>query len=481
MIRHCFALLLAGVAAAVLPWESRADDSSEIASQRCLVFGAETAWTCALSFRADMRQARLRSSFPAPSVPTRGLSVAMNVFGKHDFSERLRLIIDTDFLAERAWRQQQRDLKTSVVQTSEAAFAQGDSDTRLGLNELYIVSELSPAWQMSAGKKRLIWGTGFASNPTDVLNPGKNLLDPATEKRGSWLIQLEHVRDESTFSLFAAPGVQENKNSIPTDVLNYAESQDASSAHYLVGLRGYFLLGQTDLNVMLFHSERYKDDISHQWKGGVSWSQSLNRLSDSLTGFGELLLQQGSSRLDSSFVSRANDARWFHKVLLGARYDFANESALTVELFRQSDGDNRADFEKRLKNAVVGLRSQPVTTGSIPGVFAEQESGINSRTTRTASALSLQNYLFLNYQRYKVTDDLLLSWSMLHNLHDSSGSTGPSIVWSPRESIQITFNANTDISWAPEAAVSVPFLGRVKESDLNPVKLRASLDVKSFF
>lgn len=469
-----FALLLA------VQWEGRAVEEED--GRSCLVFASESSWNCSASFRFDILDPRLDASLPAVPLYTRTALINWNLFGKHNLSEELRFTLDADVYSQRAWTLKSRDLLTSEIQTSESSFLNGRSETNLGLNEIYFLFEPSPAWQLSVGKKRLIWGTGFASNPTDVLNPNKDLLDPTNEKRGSWIVSLENLREGATYSIFAAPGVIENHNTIPTQVLNYrADSDFSSSSHYIYGVRSYHLIGESDLNFMLFNSHRYKDEVSHQLKAGVSWSQSFAALSDGLTGFGELLAHQSSARTDKWLRSRAQDDSWYYKALVGIRYDFVNESALVLELFRQSDGDSRNDFATRIESSNQAQRSRAaMETGFSPTEVAPSDD-VSSRNGRSVSALAMKNYLFLNYQRYKVTDDLLISWSMVHNLHDASGYTGPSVVWSPSESIVLTFNANTDFKYMSDAAISVPSFRRIRETDINPLKTRYALELKSFF
>lgn len=469
--RNCLAVLM--LLLCVLQWEAKPDELEP--ARRCFVFEEDSAWACSVFFRADASEPRLDGSLPAPAVATRSAILNWNFFGKRNISEKLRLSLDTDVYTQRDWRSQSRNVLTSEVNTERGTFANARSETHLGLNEIFVSFESTPAWQMSVGKKRLIWGTGFASNPTDVLNPGKNLLDPTTEKRGSWLILIENLHDDATFSFVAAPGVIENHNTIPTKIYSYKTASTlAEENHYLYGFRSYHLIGEADLNLMLFKSLRYKDEVSHQVKGGVSWSQSFASMSEGLTGFGELLAYRGSARPDSSLQSRGSSKAMFYKALAGFRYDFQNESALVVEFFRQSDGDTRTD----LSNRISALRSALAQSGQFSPEGPVEAKG---RSDRALSALNMQNYLFLNYQRYKISDDLLLSLSIVHNLHDASGYAGPSLVWSPTESIFITLNAQSDFRYLSDAGLSVASLKSVREIDLNPMKSRVGFELKSFF
>jgi hypothetical protein len=93
----------------------------------------------------------------------------------------------------------------------------------------------------------------------------------------------------------------------------------------------------------------------------------------------------------------------------------------------------------------------------------------------------MQNYLFINWQRYKINEDLFLSWSAAHNLHDAGGFQGPSLQWTPTQSTSLTLSANSDYSLLPDAGVVVESIGRVQEIELNPVRARVGLELKAFF
>jgi hypothetical protein len=461
----------------LLQWEAKPNEF--VPARRCLVFEEDSGWTCSFLLRADVIEPRLDASFPAPPVATRSAFLNWNLFGKRNISEQLRLSLDTDVYTQREWRLQNRNVLTSEVQTARNGFANVQSQTRLGLNEFFLLFEPTPACQMSVGKKRLMWGTGFASNPTDVLNPSKNLLDPTTEKRGAWLTSFDHLGDASTQSIFFAPGIVENHNTIPTKIYSFKLDSERSEEeeHYLFGLRSYHLIGEADLNLMVFNSHRYKDDINHQVKFGVSWSQSLVSLSDGLTGFGEMLAYRGTARPDSSFASRRTSRSVFFRVLAGMRYDFSNESALIVEFYSQSDGDSRLDFANRVSN-LLKMRS---ALTQVPHSSSKPLSQQTNGSLKSVSSLNMQKYLLLNYQRYKISDDLLLSLSIVQNLHDASGYTGPTLAWSPNESMLLTLNAQSEFRFYSDAGISVPGFKNVREIDLNPFKFRVGVELKSFF
>lgn len=474
------AFLLPGLATA------QEDDSK----RPCYVFQSGSAWNCSLAVRGDFSILRLNESLPSVSVPEKTALVDLNVMGKTDVIDGLRFSLDSELIARRSWTFKKRNVLTGQVESSPSGTSENPA-YRLALNEAYFFYELTPEYQFTLGKKRILWGSGFASNPTDVLNPGKNVLDPTLERRGSWLLQAERIQEKTTIAAFFAPGVEEDKNTLPKNILSYKAANSTSEyKHFLTGARWYQLVGNADINVMLFHSERYKDEAGSNWKYGASWSQSLLQISKQLEGHAEILLQKGSQRTSSDFLSRAESSAWHLNLLIGSRYDFDNESALIVEFFRQSDGDSRSDLKSRLGRVMALSRNlrpapgQPAAAVSlsfnIPGTFAGA-SASQSETSRAVSSLSQQNYLFANWQRYKFTDDLLLSWSVVHNLHDSSGFQGPVLQWNPSQSSAVTLSASSDYALFKNSGVLVEGLGRVRENELNPVKGRIGLEIKSYF
>ncbi|NBO39336.1 hypothetical protein EBU99_12220 [bacterium] len=459
--------------------------------KHCLIFASSSAWNCSAAFRGDFVRQRFNETLPAPEVPSRTFLVDFNMTGKSELLTNLRVHADVDLIARRSWDYKRLNFPNDSVITT-----QGDSSDnpayRSSLYELYALFEPDPEYQLTVGKKRILWGSGLASNPTDLLNPSKSVLDPALERRGAWLAQFEHILEKDTFAVFFAPGVIEDKNTLPTDVFKYkTDSSDRRESHSLIGARWYHLAGHADLNLMAFYSDSFKDPQVGAWKAGASWSQSLLALSKQLEGHAEILLQQGSARNASDGSSRTKSKQFYTTLLLGSRYDFENESALIFEFLHQGEGDSRDDFIQRRTSEAGLLRSQMIaaaragqSSSVTPVVFAQSSaSGKSSQgeAGRTVSALGMQNYLLVNYQRYKFNDDLFLSWSLVHNLHDASGFQGPLLQWTPNQTLSLTLTANTDYALWPKTGMHVDGLGRIHEFELNPVTSRVGFEIKSFF
>ncbi len=90
-------------------------------------------------------------------------------------------------------------------------------DPLFSVNEIYLLHEFAPWFNVMIGKKRLTWGAGQAYNPTDLLNVRKDPTDPTFQRAGAWLARIEVPLENSAFTLLFSPQVTESANGIPYD------------------------------------------------------------------------------------------------------------------------------------------------------------------------------------------------------------------------------------------------------------------------
>jgi hypothetical protein len=422
----------------------------------------DSSWSVAVIARGDFVEARLDEKLFAPAVAGQTGRLNLNLSGKTEFFNTHRLQADIDLFARQSWNFKNRERLTKKILVSQQNSSENPA-YRLLLNEIYANGEPVSGLQYTLGKKRILWGTGFAANPTDLLNPAKNPLDPTYERRGAWLFQLENIQEKQTFAGFFAPEVLEDKNSLPQDIGVLSEGDGRRRVHFLTGVRWYQLVSDADLNLMVFYSERFREQISGALSAGASWSQIATSISKQLETHAEALVRQGSNRGSSTGESRLESNKLFVRVLFGGRYDFENESSFVFEWLHQSDGDSMSDVQTRLRRQFDLVRRNPTLVPS------------------ESSPVVMKNMLFLNYQRYKFTDDLFLSWSIAHNLHDQSGFQGPLLQWTPNQSLSLTVAASTDYNLTKNSVIEIPNAGSWRTNELNPVKSRLGVEIKSYF
>lgn len=119
-----------------------------------------------------------------------------NVLGLSTSADRLR--------ATFSWRGSRGPARAVFRGVAERTFGFAADETDLGVREAYVQVGGVPG-HVRAGKQRLTWGSGFAWNPTNRLEPPKNALNTSLEQpgvlalRGDWM-----PSPKVTFSLIAA-------------------------------------------------------------------------------------------------------------------------------------------------------------------------------------------------------------------------------------------------------------------------------------
>lgn len=147
-------------------------------------------------------------------------------------------------------------------------------------SELYVSVSPKPWLNILLGKKRIIWGSGFAFNPTDLINPPKDPTDPNFQRAGQWVARIELPFEKFTISTLFAPQVLYQQNGLPFAIMKYPDYQLADgtkpaddSYHYLFAARLYMLLFNTDINLFYFFSNKYADSFENTSRFGISLSR----------------------------------------------------------------------------------------------------------------------------------------------------------------------------------------------------------------
>src|SRR5262249_26390656 len=107
---------------------------------------------------------------------------------------------------------------------------------------------------------------------------------------------VEMPLESAAFTLLFSPQVTEQANGVPYGFVTYPgwDKNNDGQAHYLAAARAYFLVANTDINVMAYFSNKYLDAFQNKIRVGASVSRIVF---DSWELHAEALLQQGSGRV----------------------------------------------------------------------------------------------------------------------------------------------------------------------------------------
>lgn len=445
-----------------------------------------------ISSKSDFGNPRVYGLFPTNRVPVFQETLELNLISKAQVFEQFRFYGDVSAFGKLGYQFLSSDLKGQSV-----AGEPEKKDRRsvwLSVNELFLNYEIVPQLSVLVGKKRVMWGSGFSSNPTDLLNPPKNAIDPAAQRKGSWLGLIENPHETVTFSALGAVEVTDNDAGIPEKIFRFSTANSAGqSKHFIYALRAYSLISEGDLNLMVYYSNLYQDTFKNKFRGGVSYSKYATK---QMELHSEILLQQGSSRqyVDSKCIQanplvcvkngiplfasqRLESKSLTPQLLLGGRFDFENESALTLEFLHQNDGYTSNEFEDfvHLMSFIKELRLQEK--------LAALTIGNTDTDVKSAGKMLMKNYAILNYQRYKFKEDFWGGFSWILNLQDSSGLVSPSLTWNPEDwcSLGVSGLATFSMNKSAGATRTATESRRTTEYDLFPSSYRLAFDMKAYF
>ncbi len=376
------------------------------------------------------------------------------------------------------------------------------------ISELYGTYDFGDHAVFTIGKKRLVWGPGFAQNPTDILNPPKDPTDPAFQRAGSWLAWLEFPFDTFTLSFVGAAQTLEQSAGAPSALLYYPQyEQDAAKAtpavptnvdgfpHFATAARLYWLWHDTDINLFYFFTDRFNDAFEHKHRAGASLSHVFGNWEVHFEG----LAQTGSARTyaneecladvgalaacalsDPKSIaarSRLTDSTFTPRVLLGARYTTENNGMLSLEYYFVGDGYTQTEFKDFVQLVKLG-RELPGASALLPQLLGQS---VDPGSPQKFSFDPLRrHYAFLSWQEPQIDDDFTLGLTLVENLQDLSGVIAPSLAWSVRD--WLTLTAAAFVSFPGPDALAVQVDGKsYDEYGLAPTSWSAYFSARAFY
>ena len=441
-------------------------------------------WNGFADQRLEHAQTRARSLVPTADFPEDQATTEINFKFESKDAPHLTLKSDVSLLGRAAEHFRATDADGYPLATKPSGLAR----RKLWANvaEAYAALSASEKWSFILGKKRVVWGSGFAANPTDLLNPPKDPLEPSSERAGAWLLGTELITNAATVTALLVPQVQEDDRGIWERGLRFrAADTGAEEDRYLAALRLYTLIADTDINLMAFFSKKF-DGFATKLRPALSASKFVTQ---ALEFHAEVLLTEGSARLlptacTESMTTMAACRRsgeplvtpakiHSHKVyphaLLGTRYAFANESELSLEYLYLADGFSAQEFAG-FTNLVAAGGAPLSSLGSV------------SSNGQPVAGKLRRHYLTLGHQRYQFLDDIYLSTNGLINADDGSGLIQASLLWQATETIHLTLAGLKTLEWDPRRGVQTMARSeRVSESDLSPQEYRLTAAIRAYF
>ncbi|WP_225408893.1 hypothetical protein [Stigmatella hybrida] len=434
-------------------------------------------------------------------LPTRGQPELQQLF---EFNGQLRHeyrpggVVSADLSLFLSMAGRYRSLNAEQREVGVRPTEEAGAQPIASINELFLQHEFAPAFNVLAGKKRLIWGAGLAYNPTDLLNPLKDPTDPTFQRAGAWMVRLEVPLEKYAFTLLASPAVTEQVSGLPRSILTYPSwDKRDDELHYLIAARAYALVLDADVNLMLFHSNLYRNAFEDKTQLGFSFSRyfftDYELHVEALVGAGSPRLYAapdcvaspeaalGCAERGADFLvpRRIKEGRIRPQILAGTRYMFSDESMVSLEYLYQADGLKKAEAQDYL-NGLSLLRSGEQFGLDPSGIgFGGADPGLPQKFSFEPIT---RHYAFLSFQKPKIRDDFTFSVVLVSSLQDLSGLVSPSLAWSAKEWLTLTLSAFVPYAGPRSLAAKRPGTGEaVSEFSLLPLKYRGLFQARIFY
>jgi len=219
----------------------------------------------------------------------------------------------------------------------ENNWTRDDSVTQIELSEAALSVSVAPWMDLQVGRSIEKWGTGYAWNPTGVVNPRKNPADP-NDRRGAYRgvdnVRADFFIKEWNLSLLAVPEV------------DWAGQDGKHLLSSGWAVRAYRLVKGVDLSLSASGGSGLPNSQ------GVSFSGVLG---NALELHGEFALFGDSQRLRPESGNWVLGSRKHADLLLGGQYTFPHSVNLILEYYHSGNGLSPAEWAEYERMVDTGL------------------------------------------------------------------------------------------------------------------------------
>ena len=319
-----------------------------------------------------------------------------------------------------------------------------DTDWDHAVYEGYVSVSPAPNLTLDAGKKPVLWGTGYAWNPAGFLNRPKDPDDPGLNLEGRTFLGLDYIRSFSDGDL--------NNIGITALVLpvfdGFANSELGENRDVNAALKLYFLWHDTDIDLIWFNGPEQPHSF------GIDFAKNL---APHFAVHGELAVQKDvpvPAVMPNGAIQQTNETQV--SGLLGLRYLNARDTTFIAEYYHNGAGQDDL-WETTASMGSRASQTVPATSASTASPATQRNPG--------------KDYFYIKVSQKEPADILYLTaWmAAVVNLHDHSFNLQPGLTWTPVTNLEIN------------GRVGVPLGGAQTEFGEKPDKFRPEIWVRYFF
>jgi len=308
--------------------------------------------------------------------------------------------------------------------------------------EGYVSLTPIPDLTLDAGKKRILWGKGYAWNPAGFLNRPKDPDDPALNLEGRTLLGIDLIKSFTTghlanigFTILLLPVIDDWANT------ELGDEGDLNTA-----LKMYLLWHDTDLDFIYF------DGPDQPRSFGFDFAKNL---AENIEVHGELAYQQDVPHVVLDAEGNTRNTRQDQLgYLLGARYLNALDTTFIAEYYHNGSGYDRGEVEDFFNYQEAAFHQWQSTGDALVMQRATQITRPYYQQRHFG-----QDYFYLKISQKEPFDILYFNpWiAAVVNLQDFSFNLQPGMTWAPVTNVELNFRvgipvgpASTDFGEKPD-------------------------------
>jgi hypothetical protein len=291
--------------------------------------------------------------------------------------------------------------------------AGGRDETRWTVRQAYAQWSWGPGLSLRAGKQRVAWGSGFAWNPTNRVEPPKNPLNTGLEQEGSLAARMDWAPAAwAGVALVAARG-ETSVGDLPFDT--------GARRRHTAAVRAAFHVADTDLALV--------------FSGGRGQRTLLG--ADLARAWGEVALHAEGAVYRGAEISPAREGETFFRLAAGLLLT-RGMTAVAVEYFFNGEG-----YDGRERDAYLASLDVAFAAAADPRLApAARESALASYLARAlipySGGLGLRrHYLHASWTRSEIRGRFTLAARALVGLEDGGAAVTPGVSFAARDDVTL--------------------------------------------
>ncbi len=268
------------------------------------------------------------------------------------------------------------------------------------------------------GKQRIAWGSGFAWDPTNRLEPPKNALNTTLEQEGALAARIDWVPAAWASVVLVGATTDATPRDLPLETPE-SESRDS------LALRPSFVVKDTDVALVVSGGKNQRTLFGLDVGRDVGWA-ALHA---------EAALYEGAEMLPP------RDDTLFFRVVAGALRT-VGENAFALEYFYNGEGCSDAGTERWL--AGLDQAWAVATNPALPPEIQQQAMAVYAAgaTIPYTGGLGLRrHYLHASWTRGGATSVWTGAVRTVFGLDDGAVAITPGLGWAPRGNVTLNLDA----------------------------------------